>query len=163
MKTNESEAPLWLTLLMIAIGVGIILLAAGILPSQPGDFNAPPYIVALAGFVFFISGVSLLGRAQSAWRSFCMIFLLATMSFLGLWVAFLADGVDISGGLPFLPQAVNAKLGRIIFGLGAFISFGIMLIAIKDTLWRMGSGFNVLDSTFTVQGSKLDDENKKQP
>ncbi len=154
--SNESDAPLWLALLMVCIGGGIILLAAGIIPSDPAQFNAPRSVVAVAGFVFFIAGVSMFGSAQSAWRSFCMIFLLAAMAFLGLWVAFVADGTDISGGLPFLPQSVNGKLGKVIFGLGALVSLGIMIIAIKDTRRRMSSGLNVLGSTF-------DDDNKKQP
>lgn len=151
MNTNEGEAPLWLTLLMISIGSGIILLAAGVIPSDPSEFNAPPYVVALAGFVFFIAGVSMLGHAQSAWRSFCMIFLLAAMACIGLWVAFVADGGSISGGLPFLPQQVNAKLGKVVFGLGALVSSGIMILAVKDTRRRVSSGFK-------AQGSKFDND-----
>ncbi len=122
----------------IALGIGILLmaLAAGFIPSAPEDFNAPQWVVGLGGVIFGAGGVAMLFQKNGRIGAVMAAIILLSFAIMGLWVAFAGNSEDISGGLPFLSHAVNAKMGRWIFGLGAVVSLRISYIAIKDALRR---------------------------
>ena len=133
----ESNVPIWLALIPLVIGVFIIALALGIIPEDPGNFHAPPIVVGLAGAVFLIGGLSLLVKAQSAWRAIGAALILGCMGAVGAWVTFFGDSSKIEGGLPFLSQETNALLGRGVFGVGTLLVLCFMVWAIKDAQRRM--------------------------
>ena len=93
-------------------------------------------VIGLAGFAFVAVGGALLVDAGSAARAFWAMLILSCLAGIGLWVAFFGDAARISGGLPFLPQALNATIGKVMFGLGALITLLMVGYACKDALRR---------------------------
>ncbi len=122
----------WLT---IAAGAFILLIAVGVIDNQQPP-SAPSWIVGLAGAVFVIAGIMLLLGQRSRYTALGAAFICALFAAIGIWIAFLGPSESITGGLPFLPRSMNAKLGRTLFGLGGVISLGIGILAVRDFVRR---------------------------
>ena len=77
----------------------------------------------------------LVGRKSRINSLFAAIMCLG-FSAVGFWVAIASDPDSISGGLPFVPQPVNAAIGKGLFGVGALITLGIAIYAFRE--WQRG-------------------------
>lgn len=127
----------WIALVSVLIGGFIMAIAAGVIPIEQDPADAPPFIIGLAGFVFVAAGGAFMVEGRSAARAFWSMLILASMAGIGLWVAFWGNAENISGGLPFLPQHINAMLGKFMFGLGAVITIFMVIYAFRDGVRRM--------------------------
>lgn len=63
------------------------------------------------------------------------------------------SGEPLSGGIPFLPQALNQGIGRTFFGLGALFTAALAAYAFYDA-WRLHR--ERLTDTTDVTGSPTD-------
>ncbi len=115
-------------------------MAAGILPIEPDPSDAPPFVIGIAGFAFFAAGGAMMVEGNSAARSFWAMLIVASMAGISLWIAFFGDEDKISGGIPFLPQSINAMLGKILFGFGALVTAFMVILAFRDGLRRLKKG-----------------------
>lgn len=64
------------------------------------------------------------------WRSFLGGLICLSLSIIGCWIAFY--GGDIQGGIPFIAEATNQVIGRIVFGIGAVITGLISIVAFRE-------------------------------
>ena len=74
----------------------------------------------------------MLFEEQSPMRAGLAALILIAMASVGFWIAFNGNPENISGGLPFLDQTTNGTIGKWVFGIGAVITSGVALIALKD-------------------------------
>lgn len=128
----NTRVPGWLALFCILLGAFITATAAGFIPAPPDSFNAPRWILGLVGFVLMACGGALGFDEDSPMRAGMAVLILIPMAIMGFWIAFNGDPENISGGLPFLDQTTNGIIGKWVFGIGAVITSGIALIALKD-------------------------------
>ena len=96
--------------------------------------HAPLWVIFLCGVVFLLGGAMLLVDRNSKFNALCASLLLLVMGVIGAWVALLGPAAGFSGGIPFLPQAYNVTLARWVFGLGALVSFMMLVYAIRSLL-----------------------------
>ncbi len=61
-------------------------------------------------------------------------FICTGLSVVGLVIVF--SGEQLSGGIPFIPQALNQGVGRTLFGLGALFTAALAAYAFYDA-WRI--------------------------
>lgn len=115
----------------IALGCYPIALSLGLLPVDEGALNAPPWVVAGAGFAFVIAGSMILLANHSRANDLLAGVLLFVFGIMGAWVSLFSSSEGFSGGLPFLSRDLNVMLGRWLFGLGALISFAICVYAFR--------------------------------
>jgi hypothetical protein len=56
---------------------------------------------------------------------------------LSLWIAF--TGQRVSGGLPWLPDAMNQRLGHLMFGFSGIICACLAMLAFRDATRSVNS------------------------
>lgn len=66
------------------------------------------------------------------WRSLLGGVICLSLSIIGFWIVFYGDGQNIQGGIPFIAEATNQMIGRIVFGIGALISGLISIVAFRE-------------------------------
>ena len=120
----------------IALGCYPVALGLGYLPAGEAGLNAPPWVVAGAGFVFVIAGFMILLAKYSRIVDLLAGILLLLFGIMGVWVSLFSASEGFSGGLPFLSQELNIMLGRWLFGLGALISFAMCAYAFRRAIIR---------------------------
>lgn len=123
-KANKSrdKVSLW-GWLFIVTGLIIIALSLDLLPLDDSMFGAPRWVVGIAGAIFAITGLMILLGEKSKINNLLAACLLTGMGLVGGWVGLFGSDRDFSGGLPFLPDAVNISFARGLFGIGALICF----------------------------------------
>jgi hypothetical protein len=133
-RTNRKN--LLFALLFIAVGAFIVAISAGWVPVDDADVNAPLWLLALVGGIFALAGVMVLYGRDSRVNDLLAAILMAAMGIIGGWVAVYSASGDISGGVFFLPRDMNVMLGRILFGSGSLICFGVAAYAVSRFLNR---------------------------
>ncbi|MBX9774163.1 MAG: hypothetical protein K2Y71_07085 [Xanthobacteraceae bacterium] len=128
---------------LAAIGMGLFLLlfGLGVVPMKPRAGDGPLWIAAVAGIVFMLAGVSITVGAlhgvsdtgelpkDTGWWMRLFYYLLGVvisggLASIGTWVAFGAGPRVFSGtGVFLLSLEANAMVGRIMFGIGAMITW----------------------------------------
>ena len=93
--------------------------------------HAPQWVLFLCGLVFFIASVMIVVGQEAPVNNLLAALVLFAMSAIGLWAALFGDAEKISGGLPFLPHAVNVMIARWLFGFGAIITGLLGLYAVR--------------------------------
>ena len=132
-KLDRSDIAL--ALIAIACGGFALLTAAGVLPMETA-YDTPMWVVGLIGVMFVIAGIMIFLRNHSRALNFFAAMILASFTLIGGWVTFFASPEGFSGGIPFLPHAMNVTLGRVMFGLGSMMCFGGFLYAVKRFFGR---------------------------
>ncbi|MDZ7717601.1 MAG: hypothetical protein U5K72_02125 [Balneolaceae bacterium] len=64
------------------------------------------------------------------WRSVFGGLICLSLSIIGFWVA--VNGEDIQGGIPFIAEATNQVIGRVMFGFGAVITGWLAVLAFRE-------------------------------
>ena len=119
-----------IALLFLAGGVALGGVSLGFFPADYLVLEAPRAVVLGAGVVLVLAGFMLLARDHRASDSIASILLLTIAAIAG-WVTFYAPEGTINRLLPFIPTEVNDALGRLLFGLGAIVSVGMALWALR--------------------------------
>ena len=137
-KANH-PIPLWLPLLFLAAGTTVILLALGIIPSDPSHIRAPRWVILSAGLMFAFAGVVMslipLRYERPALYMFACSLMCTAFFLVGAWAAVFADGIQASVG-PFIVTGPAADwLGRGIFGCGAVL-LGFLTLFSWRQWWR---------------------------
>lgn len=117
-------------MLCLAGGVALGGESLGFFPAEYLLLEAPRAVVLGAGVVLVLAGFMLLARDHRASDSIASILLLTIAAIAG-WVTFYAPEGTINRLLPFIPTEVNDALGRLLFGLGAIVSVGMALWALR--------------------------------
>lgn len=135
------RATLWLATPFVLAGLGIVLLAVGVIGSNQ-RLEAPRWVVAAAGLAFVLLGAALAtgptpgtpeaASAQTTWRTF--LFggaIVGLMAAIFDWIAF-GPGERRFGGTLAVPfVAISGRgselTGRILFGIGAVLLDGAFL------------------------------------
>lgn len=136
------RATRWLGTLASAVGLYFLLVGLGVLPipGGPDNLNGPLWVVLLAGLVFFLGGAAVLlqgiGRANDdgefppeapRWMRVTQylvgIAIFASLALIGSWVAIGGDARYFSGGVPLIDHATNVTIARVLFGVGAAITW----------------------------------------
>ena len=132
-RRPDRAHPLW-GWFCIGLGLYAVALATELLPADAAMLHAPLWVIFLCGVVFLLGGAMLLVDRNSKFNALCASLLLLVMGVIGAWVALLGPAAGFSGGIPFLPQAYNVTLARWVFGLGALVSFMMLVYAIRTLL-----------------------------
>lgn len=104
--------------LCLALGAVLTLVASGVIPADPSQFEAPRWMLVLAGLNVMACGGSLITQKDSAPQLCCVGFILISFAILGGWVAFFSKDDAIAGGIPFIPRGINIFLARCLFATG---------------------------------------------
>ncbi len=119
-----------LALLCVFAGAVVIGLALDLIPSDPRAFHAPRGVVGAAGAVFVIGGLLALSRDHRVSDALATLILLAFAGIAG-WITFFAPEGTLQGGVPFVSDAVNETLGRLLFGFGTLLCIGMAAWAFR--------------------------------
>lgn len=117
-------------LLFLVGGIAVCALALGLLPEDFNVFEAPRTVVFGVGAVSTLFGFMLFARDHRAPDAITTILLLSFAAFAG-WLTFYAPDGTIERYLPFIPASVNEALARLLFGVGAAVTFGLSVLAIR--------------------------------
>jgi hypothetical protein len=128
-------------LLAIGIGLFVLLVGLGLVPVNPRSVHGPMWIASAAGLCFILAGLSIAVGAihgvsetgeppkDSGWwmRLFYYVIgvvIAGAFASIGSWVAFGPGPRAFSGtGLFLLSPEASAMVGRIVFGLGAALTW----------------------------------------
>lgn len=130
MKATESKHRLF-SLLFILTGLFFILLSLEIIPVGESTVNAPMWVIGLCGFVFSLAGIMMLLGEKSPLNHLLACLLVLSFGFIGGWIALFGDSAHFSGGTPFLSNAQNVWIARVLFGSGSVLCFAVTLYAMK--------------------------------
>lgn len=128
-----------------AMGGFLVLVGLAVIPANPRSVNAPLWVATVAGLCFLLAGISVVVGAihgvsdtgelpkDTGWwvRLFYYlvgVFMAGALASIGSWVAFGPGARAFSGtGLFMLSPEANATIGRIVFGLGAVLTWLITI------------------------------------
>ncbi|XWN36392.1 MAG: hypothetical protein ROO71_10580 [Balneola sp.] len=130
MKATESKLRLF-SLLFILTGLFFILLSLEIIPVDESTVNAPMWVIGLCGFVFSLGGIMMLLGEKSPLNHLLACLLVLSFGLISGWIAFFGDSAHFSGGTPFLSNAQNVWIARVLFGSGSVLCFAVALYAMK--------------------------------
>ena len=139
-----------LGLIVLATGVPICLIGAGVIAPDKSSIHAPLWVVFVAGLVFVFAG-GLLGLggfasakpdgslpADTPWtlrllQYLCGLVVIAALATVGSWVAFGSGPRNFTVTTSFLGSANTGPgddtIGRIAFGFGAILTWLFFVIA----------------------------------
>jgi len=150
----SARATAWVGALFGVVGLIILFVALGIIPTDESKFEAPHWVVGAAGLAFFLIGILLLttppdqapeAAARTTWRTFLLgTGVVGAMAAIFNWVAFGPGPRHFGGGIsiPFvaISSRQNEWSGRVAFGIGAvlidlFLAF-VVVRGLRDLLGR---------------------------
>ena len=103
------------------VGLFIVLVGLDVIPAEPESFQAPHWLVAFCGLLFFLAGASVLVSNYPRLRLAIVAILLAVFATIVAWMVFFAAAEGWSGGIAFLSQDINVWIARVLAGLGLII------------------------------------------
>lgn len=125
------EQKKWAGLLFEVTGLTFILMGTGIIPYEEAQGDAPGWILAVCGGVFFLAGILIHIGDKSEYQNLLAGFLVGLMGTIGAWVALFGASGNFSGGIALLSDSSNISLARWVFGAGALICFATAAYAIS--------------------------------
>lgn len=128
---QETTPPIW-GWVCILLGLYPWLAASGIIGSHDPARDTPEGVLILCGFVFIMAGAMILIGQQSRYNSLCAAGICIAFALIGTWISLYGSSDNFSGGLPFLPDATNLMLARILFGTGALLCLSLTFYALKQ-------------------------------
>jgi hypothetical protein len=146
-------ATAWVGALCALMGLVILFVALGIIPTDESKLHAPHWVVGAAGLMFFLAGVAILTgpppdtpeASRTTWRTFLLgLGIVGALAAVFNWVAF-GPGPRAFGGsvsIPFVSVsgASSERSGRIAFGIAAVVidAFAVWVIVrgLRDLLGR---------------------------
>ena len=134
MRPASKRPPLLLGLLCLASGLLILGIGLGLIPTDPTDIHAPPWVLALCGLVFILGGVAVFAHERPRVQSAAGTTIVLAFRLVGGWVALFGASGQMSGGVPFLPRGVNIAIGRGLFGLGALMCLVLFVFGVRQIL-----------------------------
>jgi hypothetical protein len=142
---SPSPAGEWLFALVFwTAGSAIIALAVGWIPSRPGSFEAPHWLVATAGLSFLAGGFAPFAAhwGPNSWASRSVgAALLWPLTVIFNWIAFGPGPRHFTGGLAIAGSAVSQgtvsdSAGRMVFGIAA-VALDLMVVAVAVRWMRI--------------------------
>lgn len=157
---NESPSPLssislaWLfPLVFICSGLFIVLVASGIIPTDPASMHAPRWVVGLVGGMFLAAGLFLLLRfipwpggersiIPHLLKTALLLLTMSAFSAVFLWTGFGPGERNFQGGFSIGPLSIfglDSKeiTGRIMFGgFGVFAAL-LTLYYLVTQIWQL--------------------------
>jgi hypothetical protein len=127
---HQKPSPGW-GWLMIAVGIVVAAMGAGVIPKDAGSRHAPAWIGILCGAIFALGGIMILIGEKSRATTFLAAVLFACFGVVGGWVSLFGAAEGFSSSLPFLPQRAIVLMARGMFGIGALVCFAAAL-----AVWR---------------------------
>jgi hypothetical protein len=146
-------ATAWVGALCALMGLVILFVALGIIPTDESKLRAPHWVVGAAGLMFFLAGIAILTgpppdtpeASRTTWRTFLLgLGIVGALAAVFNWVAF-GPGPRAFGGsvsIPFVSVsgASSERSGRIAFGIAAVVidAFAVWVIVrgLRDLLGR---------------------------
>jgi hypothetical protein len=136
-RTLSPRGTAWVGTLCALMGLVILFVALGIIPTDESNFHAPHWVVGAAGLAFFLAGLAILTgppagtpeastpeASRTTWRGLVLgLGVVGALAAVFNWVAFGPGPRSFSGGIsiPFVsisgPQSEWS--GRVAFGLAA--------------------------------------------
>jgi hypothetical protein len=129
---------------VLTVGLVIVLLGLGVIPSPPESVHAPRWVLTCAGLVFVLGGAAVInGRAlmdapapynqviQNVFGIGIVVLLLAISG----WVAFGPGERHFTSSSSFSAASpVNERSGRVAFGIGFFF---VLALFILGTIYKL--------------------------
>ncbi|NNF07452.1 MAG: hypothetical protein HKN21_11875 [Candidatus Eisenbacteria bacterium] len=113
-----------------------MLIAMGVIPASEDSIHVPKLILALCGVVFMVGGLAVLFKDAPLWGPLAAAIILGCFASVGIWVGLFSNPNEIQGGIPFLPQETNGKIGKFVFLGGGVLCAAIIPLPIRE-LWAM--------------------------
>ena len=120
----------FLALIMMVAGMLPLSVAVGILEPQEGTVHAPMWVLGLCGLVFVTGGFILVLGQNSGLKDLLAAVICFGFGSVGLWVALYGSSEGFSGGIPLIPDEINLKIARWVFGIFSVISYTISAYAV---------------------------------
>ena len=130
---KEQNHPL-LSAIAVALGAMIVMIALDVIPTDPDKVHAPDWVIVLAGAVFIFAGLAIGFRTHELLVSVLGNLIVVSFAVVAAWVALAGSSDQFSGGIPFLPHAVNVKIARFMFGGGAILCALMLIPGIRHVL-----------------------------
>ena len=147
--TQQDKSAIFVGIIGTLVGLALVLVSVDVIHADPDSFNAPRWVLTLAGMMFAFAGLLALssGLFSSAeqrdpivmWiQYFLTIGMLAAFASVFLWVGFGPGVREFSSSASFLFFTIsnqgNELIGRILFGgCGLSITLITIFAAISGT------------------------------
>lgn len=118
----------------VSLGAMIVMIALDVIPTDPEKIHAPDWVLILAGAVFIFGGFAVGFRARELLVSVLGNLIVMAFAVIAAWVALAGSSDQFSGGIGFLPHAVNVKIARFMFGGGAILCALMLIPGIRHVL-----------------------------
>ncbi len=138
------DEPIWLRVVfsLVPLVMGLVILGAwyGIIPTDGGEFHAPPVVILslAAGLILFAALLWVPASAARAAKVAISVVLLLFVAVVCNWTAF-APGIsyisETSLG-PFSWTGEDPIGGRVVFGLAALAVDALIAMALIGALWN---------------------------
>ena len=134
-SSQQRAPPAWMAPVFVALGLCIIAVACDVIHVDPRAFQAPRWVVACAGGLFFVVGLLIASQDQPASPHVKLLAAAFFSMFAAVfgWVGFGPGPRAFSTTTVFLGVASHAaadeRSGRIIFGTVAIIVGSVAMVA----------------------------------
>ena len=118
-------------LVMLLVGAFLVALGFGWYSPEAGQLRSPPWIAIGSGVVFAGAGLAVLFPKKTTLGWAIAMLILACTGGAALWIGLFADAQDISGGIPFIPQAINTLVGRAVFTLSGLLCLVVLVWGLR--------------------------------
>ena len=135
-RPEGREHPFW-GILCIFFGLFPILVVTGFIPFGQSEINAPGWVIFVVGSMFMLGGVAIMIGHSSPLNDLIGSLLCACFGVAAAWVSLRGSDNGFSGGIPLVPDQFNVMLGRVLFALGAALSFLISIFSFRRFLHRL--------------------------
>jgi len=130
------QAPWWFGALFVGAGLAIVGVAIDWVPSDPDSFQAPRWIVALAGLVCLLAGSMVWANLYCpGWVNEALaVVLIATMGTMAAWVALGPGPREFATSLGLGGASVagaSDTSGRVAFGVAALVLWALEALAVR--------------------------------
>jgi hypothetical protein len=115
-----------MALTLFLLGAFMLGLALGVVSPAEGAVRTPGGLVGIGGLVFLVAGTAVVFQHRPAAGWLAAMFMLACGAAAGLWIGLVADPGEISGGVPFISESANTRLGRAAFALGGLLCLALL-------------------------------------
>ena len=122
--------------LLLAIAIFIAAVSVGIIPLDESTINVPRWVLMIVSGTFALASVLVFVGQDSRAGDLIAGIVLLSMALIGGWISIFGSTQNLAGGLVFLPIEANIVLARALFGVGAILTLGIFIYAIRRALQR---------------------------
>jgi hypothetical protein len=122
----------WIVALICAVaGAFPVGIGLGVIPYDPAKIHAPPWVVVLAGAVFWLAALLILAKDKPRVANGLACVFLLMFTAIGAWVSLLGEPGGFQDGEGAALGGIGITVARVMFGFGSLLCLVMALVALR--------------------------------